>query len=180
MRTFTLLIGLFLSMNVFAQTYMSKKGKVNFTSDAPMEVINANSDDLVGLIKQKTKQFAFSIQMTSFEGFNSELQKEHFNENYVESEKYPKATFSGTIVEDFDLSKDGTYKVNAKGKLTIHGITKERTISATITVKDGKVSIYSKFTVLLEDHDIERPTVVFQKIAEKIFITVNMDLTKKQ
>lgn len=175
----TLLIGLFLSVGLYAQTYMSKTGKVSFSSDAPMELINAESNKLTGILKAADKKFAFSINITSFQGFNSDLQREHFNENYMESEKYPKATFSGKIVENVDFTKDGTYKVNAKGKLTIHGVTVERTIPATITTKGGVSTINTKFTVKLVDHKIEIPTVVMKKIAEEIYITVTMNANKK-
>lgn len=175
----TLLVGLFLSLTMYAQTYTSKTGKASFSSDAPMELINAESNQMVGILKAKEKTFAFSVKMTSFQGFNSELQREHFNENYVESDKFPKATFTGKIVENVDFTKDGTHKVTAKGKLNIHGQTQERSIPATITTKDGKVSIYCKFTVKLVDHDIERPTLVLKKIAEEVYITVNMPVTKK-
>ncbi len=178
-KTTTLIVSLLLSTLMYAQTYTSKTGNVSFSSDAPAELINAESKKMVGILKAKENTFAFSIKMTSFQGFNSELQREHFNENYVESDKFPKATFTGKIIDNIDFTKDGTYKVTAKGKLTIHGKIQERSIPATITTKDGKVSIYSKFTVKLVDHDIERPTLVLKKIAEEIYITVNMPVTKK-
>lgn len=175
----TLLFALLLSAGLYAQSYMSKTGKVSFSSDAPMELINAESNKLTGILKATDKKFAFSINVTSFQGFNSDLQREHFNENYMESEKYPKATFTGAIVENVDFSKNGTYKVNAKGKLTIHGVTTERTIQGTITTKNGVSTITTKFTVKLVDHKIDIPTVVMKKIAEEIYITVTMNANKK-
>lgn len=176
----TFLIILFVSVSsLYAQKFIGKTGKASFTSDAPMELINAASNELVGILNTTDRTFAFSIVITSFKGFNSELQREHFNENYMESDKYPKASFTGTIVENVDFSKDGTYQVNAKGKLNIHGVTVERTIPATIITKAGKPSISSKFTVKLVDHKIEIPTIVMKKVAEEVYITINIDVLKQ-
>src|ERR1700733_7851476 len=96
------------------------KGSISFRSDAPLELIQANSDELKGLIQTDTKQFAFSIKVKSFKGFNSSLQKDHFNENYLESDKFPDATFAGKIIEDVDFANDSAATVRAKGILTIH------------------------------------------------------------
>ena len=112
--------------------------------------------------------------MRTFQGFNSQLQKEHFHENYAESEKYPEASFKGKIIEEYDLSKDGTYQVRAKGMLTIHGIAQERIIKSDVTVKNNKIHITSKFTVLLSDHNIPIPIVVYKKLANEIKVEANI------
>lgn len=104
--------------------------------------------------------------------------QEHFNENYMESGKFPNATFKGTIEGTFDLNKNGSYPVTAKGELDIHGIKQQRTIPATIEVKDKSVKISSKFKVKLADHKIEIPTIVFNKIAEEIEVSIQSDLVK--
>lgn len=143
-------------------------GQVGFTSDAPLELIEAKSTALRGLIDAGKRTFAFSIPITSFKGFNGPLQRVHFNENYMESGQFSDATFLGKIIEPVDFSKDGEYIIRAKGKLTIHGVERERIIKSTVTVANGELNIRSSFTVLLREHDIEIPRIVFQKIAEEI------------
>ena len=152
------------------------KGSIAFTSDAPLEMIKAGSDELKGLISAEKKQFAFSIKIKSFKGFNSALQREHFNENYLESEKYPDATFIGKIIEDVDFTKNGSITVRAKGILNIHGVPQERIIKSDMTVHNGTISFKSNFTVLLADHNIPIPKVVHEKLASEIYVEVNGDL----
>jgi polyisoprenoid-binding protein YceI len=103
--------------------------------------------------------------------------EEHFNENYMESDKFPKSTFKGSIsnIKDVNFAKDGTYKVSTAGTLTMHGVSKQVTIPATITIKGGKISASSTFMVLLSDYNIAIPSVVKDKIAKDIKITVNCD-----
>jgi len=149
------------------------EGQVAITSDAPLELIQAESTELRGLIDADKRTFAFSISIASFQGFNSPLQREHFNENYMESDRFGTATFLGKIIEPYDLSVDGEYVIRAKGKLTIHGVERERIIKCTVTVAGGVLNIGASFTVLLRDHDIDIPRIVFQKIAEEI----KVDLT---
>lgn len=155
------------------------KGTIIFRSEAPLELIQAQSDELKGLIETEKKQFAFSIKIKSFKGFNSGLQKDHFNENYLESEKYPDATFSGKIIEDVDFSKDNTFTIRAKGILTIHGVPQERIIKSDLTIQNQIISIKSNFTVLLADHNIPIPKVVHQKLASEIKVEVNAELKPK-
>jgi polyisoprenoid-binding protein YceI len=107
--------------------------------------------------------------------------EDDFNENYIESDKYPKSTFKGTItdVSSFSSLKDGNYPVNVKGDLMIHGISKNITAPGTLTIKDGKISATSTFKVLLKDYKIGIPTIVTNKISESIEITVNCNYEKK-
>lgn len=150
------------------QRYVLDKGTIVFTSNAELELIKASSTQVHGLIDPVSNQFAFTVDMKSFKGFNSELQREHFNEKYIESEKYPKAKFSGKIIEQIDFTKDGVYDVRAKGDFEIHGQKQTRIIKGRITTKAGVVEIASRFTVPLSDHDILVPTIVRQKIATEI------------
>jgi hypothetical protein len=120
--------------------------------------------------------FSFKVVIRSFEGFNSPLQKEHFNENYLESDKYAEASFKGKIIEDADLTVDGTYEVRAKGNLTIHNVIQERIIKCAVTVKNKIITIHSNFTVLLSDHNIPIPKVVYQKLANEIKVEVTATL----
>ena len=177
-----LFILLMLPFSVKAQTvvYTGQAGKINFKSDAPLELIQAQSDALTGAINSADKSFLFSVKMNSFKGFNSELQRTHFNENYVESEKYPKAKFEGKIIEDIDLSKPGTYTVRAKGNIEIHGVKQQRIIKSTVTVSQGSILIKSKFTVLITEHKIQIPYVVKQKLAEEIYVEISIVLKPKK
>lgn len=159
--------------------FVTSQGSIHFKSDAPLELIEANSEALRGIIDIEQNAFAFSVDMHSFQGFNSPLQKEHFNENYLETKKYAKATFSGKIIESIDWTTNGTYEVRTKGKLHIHGIEQERIIKASITIVDGKLSLKSAFTVLLNEHQITIPKIMFQKIAEEIAVTIEADLEKQ-
>ncbi len=153
--------------------YKLKSGKVSFSSFSAQELIHASSNQLKGLIDPNKKTFAFSIEIISFMGFNSELQREHFNENYMETPVYPIATYLGKIIEDIDLQQNGEYNVRAKGKLKIHGVEQERIVKTQITCKDGTITIHSLFNVLLSEHNIKIPRIVNNKISNNINITVD-------
>lgn len=163
-----------------SQVFTCSDGKVKFDSEAKLEAIKAESNKLSGAVDAATKKFAFSIAIESFQGFNSALQREHFNETYMESAKYKTAEFKGKIEDKTDLSKDGTYKVKAKGVLDIHGVKKDRTIDATVTVKDKQMHIESQFDVALADHKIKIPSIAREKLAEVIKVTVDAVLKPKQ
>ena len=156
--------------------YNVSKGSITFSSDAPLELIKATSNELRGLIETEKKQFAFSIKVKSFKGFNSSIQKDHFNENYLESDKYPDATFSGKIIEDVDFTKNNILTVRAKGTLTVHGVARERIIKSDMTIRAGEIFIKSSFTVLLADHNIPIPKVVHEKLASEIKVDVSGEL----
>jgi hypothetical protein len=152
---------------------LTKEGFIQFKSEAPLELIEATSRKLKGALNPEEQTFAFSVANNTFEGFNSALQREHFNENYMESVKYPTCNFSGKIIEDIDYTADGTYYVRAKGKLMVHGVEQERIIKATMQIKKGVISVSTNFTVPLADHNITIPKIVNQKIAEEIFVELN-------
>lgn len=158
------------------QKYSTTSGSVSFTSDAELEIINATSDKLQGLIDAASNQFAFSIEIRSFRGFNSEMQREHFNEKYMESENFPRARFSGKIIEQVDFTTPGTYEVRAKGDLEIHGQKQTRIIKSQLTIANGKLEIRSDFIVPLSDHNISIPTIVSQKIATEISVSIRASL----
>jgi hypothetical protein len=161
------------------QVYEINNGTIRFHSDAPQELIRASSNELKGAIDLSKRTFAFKIGIGSFLGFNSPLQREHFNENYMETSFFPEASYTGKIIEDVDLSKDGEYVVRAKGKLRIHGVEQERIIRSVITSKRGKISVQSDFVVLLADHDIKIPKVVDSKLAPEIKVSVNALLVQR-
>lgn len=154
-------------------------GKVDFISSAPLEIITAKSSDLKGIINLTDNSFAFSIRVTSFDGFNSLLQKEHFNENYMESSKYPKATFAGNIVNLTNCENNCNEEILAKGKLSLHGVTKVITIPVRFIKSNNDIQAISKFDLLLSDFDIEIPLILEGKISPVIQVSVNIDFSKK-
>jgi len=162
-----------------ASVYKVTAGSISFRSDAPLELIKAASNELTGLFDTGTKQFAFRIKVNSFKGFNSALQKEHFNENYMESEKFPYASFEGKMIEDIDYSKPGTYNVRAKGNFVVHGVTQERIIKVDLLIKEKSISLKSNFAVLLNDHNITIPKVVHEKLASEIKLEVKADMSAR-
>jgi hypothetical protein len=166
-----------LSTPLSAQKYEVTSSRISFTSDAELELITAASSQVQGLIDPATNQFAFFVNVSTFQGFNSALQREHFNEKYMESEKFPRARFSGKIIEPVDLSVDGAYSVRAKGDLEIHGQKQTRIIKSSVTVTKGVIRIESHFFVPLADHNISIPTIVSQKIATEIEVEFSANLS---
>ncbi len=162
-----------------SQIFMCKDGLTKFTSEAPLELIKAQSNKTAGVIDAPNKNVAFSVDVDSFEGFNSGLQREHFRENYMETDKYRTATFKGKIIEDIDFTKSGTVTVRAKGTFSIHGTEKEKLVKVKVTIKDKEVTIETNFEVPLEDHNIKIPKVVNQKIASVIMVDVKATLKPK-
>lgn len=163
----------------YSQLYKVSEGSAKFISDAPLELIKAQSTKLNGLLKISNKTFAFTVPMSSFEGFNSSLQRTHFNENYVESSKFPDATFEGKIIEDIDFSVPGNFEIRGKGKFTIHGVEQTRIIKCNIIIQQNKILIKSKFSVMLADHNITIPSVVSKKITEEVVVEINIVLVPK-
>lgn len=159
--------------------YIVKKSQVAFHSNAKLELLKASSSQLKGAIDAQKRVFAFSVDMKSFDGFNGPLQKEHFHENYMESDKYPTASFSGHIIEEDDFTKDGVYNIRAKGKFTVHGVSQERILQGDLTVKNGVIKVVCHFTVFLSEHDIKIPRIVHEKLASEINVSVNAEFVKK-
>ena len=167
-------IALLFSINASAQTYLTRTGRVTFFSKTPMENIEASNNEVTGILDTKKGEFAFVALIKSFK-FQKALMEEHFNENYMESNTFPKANFKGAITDlgKVNFTKDGNYPVNVKGDLTIHGVTKNIEAPGTITVSQGKVKAKSNFNIKLKDYNIKVPAAVGNKIAETINITVD-------
>ena len=162
----------------FAQDrFYTKTGKIDFYSKAPMEDIEAKNKTVAAVVDSKTGAIQFSAQMKGFE-FEKKLMQEHFNENYVESNKFPKSEFKGTITNNSDINyaKDGTYTAKVKGKLTIHGVTKDVETSGTVKVAGGKLDANSTFNILFSDYNISIPSVVKEKVSNNVKIVVNCAL----
>lgn len=162
----------------YSQLYMTRTGYISFFSTMPLENIKAENNQVYAVIDAGKKELAFVLLMKSFL-FDKELQQEHFNENYAESDKYPKASFSGIYTGDVDLTKDGSYPVAVKGNLMIHGVTKAIETPATLQVKAGHLIGQCVFNISPEDYNIAIPSVVRDKIAKQVSITVNIDCTAK-
>ncbi len=159
------------------EKYFTKTGKINFISKAQIENIEALNRSVTAVLDTKTGNLQFAVLMKGFE-FEKALMQEHFNENYVESHKYPKSDFKGAVVNNADInySKDGTYKAKVKGMLTIHGETKPVETEGTIQVKGGKLITDAVFGVSLADYNIEIPKIVKDNIAKMVNIEVECTL----
>lgn len=178
--TVTVVFGaVIMAFNPVAKIYKTSSSNVEFKSEAPMELIKAESKKLVGLLDTEKKTYAFQVAVISFEGFNSELQREHFNENYMESTKFPKIKFVGKIQDQIDFNSDVNQEVTLVGKLALHGVTKERTIKAKLKKVGTKIIANSNFEVILADHNIKIPTIVNQKLAKVITVKVRTEMMPK-
>ena len=157
-----------------AQKSYTKNGHISFFSKSSMENISADNNQVMSVLNQQTGEFQFSVLIKGFH-FQKALMEEHFNENYLESSKYPKATFKGTIsdLSKVDFKKDGNYAVTVSGDMTIHGITKKLSSPGTITVKNGVPAANAKFPVKLADYNIAIPKLVKDNIAEIVDVTVS-------
>jgi polyisoprenoid-binding protein YceI len=173
------LLALLISGSVsFAQDrFYTKTGKISFYSKAPLEEIEGKNKTVTAVLDSKSGALQFAVQMKGFE-FEKQLMQQHFNENYVESDKYPKAEFRGSITNNSEInySKDGTYTANVAGKLTIHGVTKDVSTTGTVKVDGGKIDANSTFNVLISDYNIKIPSIVKDKISNSIKVTVDCDL----
>ena len=159
------------------EKYFTKTGKIVFSSKAPLENIEGHNKSVTCVLDTKSGNLQFAVLMKGFE-FEKALMQEHFNENYVESHKYPKAEFKGQIANngDIDYGKDGTYNAKVKGKLTIHGETKDVETTGVIVVKSGKVDADATFPIELADYKIEIPKVVKENISKTVQIKVDCNL----
>jgi hypothetical protein len=177
--TLVLIAMAFLTWNAQAQLFVTPAAKIDFFSKTPVEDIEAHSDNGVAILNTKTGELAFQVINTSFH-FPNKLMEEHFNEKYMESEKFPKSSFKGKINETIDYTKDGTHNVTVTGTLNIHGVEQARTITGKVIIANGTIQLISDFKVKVADHKIEIPKLVLAKIAEEINVTVNATLAPKK
>ncbi len=167
-------------LDVTAQNrFFTKDAKINFNSSTPLEDIVANTNQATSFIDTDKNEIVFSVLTTSF-NFRRTLMQEHFNENYMESAKYPKAKFTGKIVSPVDWKSEKTVIVDVTGDLTLHGITKNMTVKATITPGQGKIAAASEFTVTPEEFKITIPSLVRDKIAKEVKIKIDALYTPYQ
>ena len=174
-----IVILLITAVQSFGQKYLTKNGFIRLYSLTPLETIDARNNQVNSALDASTGDFVFKVLIRSFE-FEKALMQEHFNENYMESDKLPNATFIGKVtnLSDIDFTKNGTYTATVEGKLTIHGITNDVKETGTFDVNGDKVTGDAKFNIKPEDYDIKIPTTVINKIADHIEVTVNVPLEK--
>ncbi len=151
-----------------------KRSEVSFLSEAPLERISATNERSSGLLDPVKRTFGVQIPIMEFQGFNSPLQREHFNENYMDSRSWPNATFQGRIIETVDLTTPGDHQVRAKGMFSVRGIEQERIVVCRVVVSEAGVRVTSEFMVALEDHGIRIPRVVQQKLASNVSVKVDL------
>ena len=157
-----------------AQLYKNKAEAttISFFSKAPLEDIDAVNKKATVVLKTTTNDIQFGVALLSFK-FPKPLMEEHFNENYVESAKYPTSVFKGKINETIDYKKDGENKVTVKGTLDLHGVIKEIEVPGTIIVKGNLIIVHSTFKIKVTDYKIKVPSMYVQNIAEEVDVTIN-------
>ena len=155
----------------------TKAGKISFFSSTAMENINAVNKTVVCLLNTKTGDLQFAVLMKGFE-FKKALMQEDFNRDFVESNKFPKSEFKGQISNyaAINFAVNGKYNAEVKGKLSLHGVTKDISANGTVTIKDGKVSLNSVFTIFIADYNITVPRIYLDNISKSIKITVDCNL----
>ena len=177
---------IFLSLSLLLSTglvsaqslYRTAVGELSFFSKTPVLDIEAVNKKTGAILNAGTKDLAIQAKINDFQ-FPNKLMQEHFNENYLESERFPSAKFAGKIKEDIDLTKPGTYPVTAEGNLTIPGVTKPVQVKGTIVATATALQVNFSFQVRTADYQIEVPTLVFDKIAETIAISGKLNLVKQ-
>ncbi|RYY68700.1 MAG: YceI family protein [Chitinophagaceae bacterium] len=179
-KTFFSCAALLMAATLTAQKVFTKNGSISFFSKTALENISADNNQVTSVLNQQTGDLQFYVLIKAFH-FKKALMEEHFNENYMESDKYPKAIFKGTITDvgQVNFTKDATYPVTVTGDLTIHGISKKVTVPATIQVQSGVAVASAKFNVKPADYGISIPRLVKDNIAQTIQIAVNCNYTQK-
>ncbi|MDH7448062.1 YceI family protein [Aquimarina sp. 2201CG14-23] len=178
MKNIIFLLFLYISVGVFAQEkYLTKKGTINFEASVPsFEEVKAKNSTVTAILNADNGEFAALALMKGFR-FKNALMEEHFNENYIESDEYPKAVFKGKFI-DFDKSNiKNEYLI--KGTLTLHGKSKDIEVKGTVSKDDDTISVSSSFITKPEEFDIKIPSIVSKKIADDISVSLNFSLKKK-
>ena len=181
MKNIILLFFLFLGSYANAQDYLTRNGNITFYSHTPLEDVKASNNEVVSLLNTSTGSFEFKVAIKSFH-FAKQAMEDHFNNSdYIDSEKYPKASFSGKItnLSAVNFTKDGTYNVTVDGNLTIKDVTKPVSVKGTIIISNGKVTAQSVFTIKRLDYHIVGESFVQKKLSDDIQINVNCQYDKR-
>ena len=169
-----------ISFNANSQVYYTKNGSISFFSKTVLENIDAENNQVISVLNVETGALQFSLLNNAFHFPKAKMEAD-FNEDYMESDKYSRSTFKGTItnLSDVNFNKDGSYPVKVNGDLTVHGVTKNISAPGTIVIKNGNVSATSSFKVLVSDYQIKIPSIVSNKIGESIEVKVACNYQKK-
>jgi hypothetical protein len=161
-----------------AQKYMTKNGFIGFYSHTPLEDIKAENNQVASVLDISTGDLVFQVLVRSFR-FEKALMEEHFNENYIESEKYPKSSFKGKITNlaSVDFTKNGIYDVTVEGDLSIHNVTNKISTKGTVEIVTGGLNANAKFHLVPEDYKINIPGIVRDKIDKSMEVNVSMKYT---
>jgi polyisoprenoid-binding protein YceI len=181
MKILAFITSLVFIIHVNAQTYLTRNGSISFYSHTPLEDVNAENNEVASSLNTSTGAFEFKAAIKSFH-FKKTAMEQHFgDEDYMDAEKYPKASFSGKIndLSSVNFEKDGTYKVNVQGNLTIKDVTKPISAEGTITVKNGVIIAQSNFDVNRKEYHVIGEAFVQKKIEDEIHLSVNCQYEKR-
>ncbi|MFD1873544.1 YceI family protein [Hymenobacter bucti] len=156
--------------------YLTKTGVISFFSASIMEDIEARNNKVAAVVDLTTGQLAFAVPVREFQ-FKRTLMQEHFNENYMESEKYPKATFTGQIVNAAQVAKllpTAVQNVEVEGQMTMHGVSRKVAVSGTLQQRDGQLVVFAYFNIAPADYAIDIPLLVREHIAKSVSVRVNL------
>ena len=157
--------------------FIINNSKIIFYSYAPIENIEAENIDAIGVVDFSTREFIIKIPMNKFD-FPNNLMEKHFNDSYLETEKFPNCIFKGTLSKSIDIKKIGLNDVTAKGKLELHGVSNNLQIPLKINISEEKIDVISNFEITLGDYEIKIPKLLFKNIAEIVEVKVNTELKK--
>ena len=174
MRIFISILMILLHSNLDAQKYYAKDAQITFSSKAPLETIEAINNKALTVMDLDANKIEWSVLIKGFQ-FEKALMEEHFNENYLESSKYPKALFKGKLQDDTVLRNltEGVFEILYSGDLTIHNVTRPVSGTATFTIVSGSISVAEELSILCEDYDIDIPKLVRDNIAKQVDIQLS-------
>lgn len=173
MKKLLIAITLFFYVTGFSQIFKAKDGTtlIHFYSKSPLEDIEAANKGAVIVLNTSTSDLQVRVTIQNFK-FKNALMEEHFNENYLESTKYPNCVFKGKINEKVDFTKDGENKVSVTGKMELHGVTKDVTINGLLTKKGTEIILDAKFQIKVAEYNIQVPSLYVKSIAEVVDVTL--------
>lgn len=175
-KSFLLLaVAIFSNSVVYSQQYFTREGKISFYSETPIENIEAHNAKATSVIDLGNGRMEFAVLIKAFQ-FEKALMQQHFNENYLESDAFPKATFKGAIddLSDINFSESGEYKVQVSGEMTIHGVAQTLTLPGVFVVKDGEISAHASFDIAVADYKIKVPAIVRENVAKTVNVVVEI------
>ena len=176
------LIVLFLSVGVIAHSqnrYFTRNGGIHFSAGTAMEDIDAVNNSVTSVMDLNTGQIEFAVLIKGFE-FKRALMEDHFNENYLESDKYPRAIFKGKFTnrDNVNITKDGEYPIKIRGVMDLHGVRKEIETDGVLAVTGSQINARSKLNILLSDYNINIPSLVKDKISKVVSVSIDCNYSE--